>query len=326
MSDQTIPTPVMRSRQPRPIPTHVRTGDRVFRGLARAAGILTLVVMGMIGVLLVIDGWPAITRGGVVNVFTGNAFSATAGGDISALLYGTAIIAVIAMVLAIPIAIGTALFINLYAPVRLSSTLILIVDLLAAVPSLIFGLWGFYYLQPHMVDTTRWLNDNLSFITIFKNGSGIRGGSLFLAGIVVAIMIMPIMTSITRDVLSRVPVSLTEGASALGGTRAAVIRDVILPFGRSGIVGAALLGLGRALGETVAIATVLAPSAVISSQLTAPGGNTISAAIATFFNNADSHGKQTLIAAGLVLFVITLAVNQVARLVVARTTVSGTDI
>jgi phosphate transport system permease protein len=311
--------------RPRPLPTTIRLGDRVFHGLARAAGLLTLVVMGLIAALLLVDGWPAIDRGGI-GFFTSRQFSATGGGDIASLLFGTAVVAVIAMVLAVPIGIGTALFINLYAPSSVRRGLVLIVDLLACVPSLIFGLWGFYYLQPHLVGTTRWLNQNAAFIPIFKNGSGIRGGSMFLAGIVVAVMILPIMTAITRDVLARVPTSLTEGASALGGTRAAVIRDVMLPFGRSGIVGATLLGLGRALGETVAVSTVLAPSAVISSQLTAPGGNTISAAIALFFNNADHNGKQTLVAAGLTLFVISLVVNQLAHLVVARSSVAGAGI
>ncbi len=309
------PAPRLRPRQ---LPRHTGPADRVFRGCAQAAGLVTLLVMGMIAIFLLVDGWPALARGGFLSFFTSRQFSATSGGGIATLLYGTAVVALIAMVLATPIAIGTALFINLYAPGHVRRGLIVLVDLLAAVPSLIFGLWGFYYLQPHLVGTTRWLNQNASFIPIFKNGSGIRGGSIFLAGIVVAIMVLPTMTAITRDVLSRVPSALTEGGAALGATRAAVIRDVVLPFGRSGIVGATLLGLGRALGETVAVSAVLAPSAVISSQLTAPGGNTISAAIALFFNNANQQGKQTLIGAGLALFVISLVVNQVARLVVAR--------
>jgi phosphate transport system permease protein len=306
------------SRSPRPIPTNSRVGDRIFRAVARGAGLSTMLIMAVIAVLLVVDGWPAISRAGLGSFFSSKTFSATDGGNIATLLYGTAIVALVAMVLATPIAIGTALYIHFYAPGRIRRTLILIIDLLAAVPSIIFGLWGFYYLQPHLVSTTRWINDDLGFIPIFKNGSGIRGGSLFLAGIVVSIMVVPIMTAVTRDVLSRVPTSLIEGGSALGGTRAAVIRAVILPYGRNGIVGSALLGLGRALGETVAVSTVLAPSAVISSQITAPGGNTISSAIALFFNNASHNGKQTLIAAGLTLFIITLLVNQLARIIVAR--------
>jgi phosphate transport system permease protein len=305
-------------RVPRAIPTKSRVGDRIFRGMARGAGVFTMLIMAIIAVLLFVDGWPAITRAGFGSFFTSKTFSATDGGNIATLIYGTAVVALVAMVLATPIALGTALYIHLYAPGRIRRALILIIDLLAAVPSIIFGLWGFYYLQPHLVSSTRWINDNLSFIPIFKNGSGIRGGSLFLAGLVVAIMVVPIMTAVSRDVLSRVPTALVEGGSALGGTRAAVIHTVILPYGRNGIVGAALLGLGRALGETVAVFAVLAPSAVITSQLTAPGGNTISAAIALFFNNASHNGKQTLIAAGLTLFVLTLLVNQLARMIVAR--------
>jgi phosphate transport system permease protein len=310
------------SRPPRVIPPQRGRGDQIFHWMASAAGLLTLGLMGAIGLLLLIDGWPAISRSGFDHFFSSTVFSATQGGNIGALLYGTALIALIAMLLAVPIAVGTALFIQLYAHDRVKRSLVMIVDLLAAVPSLIFGLWGFYYLQPHLVSTTRWLNDNLGFVPIFRNDTGIRGGSIFLAGIVVAVMVMPTMTSIIRDVLARVPTSLTEAGAALGATRATVIRDVMLPYGRSGIVGAALLGLGRALGETVAVSTVLAPSATISAQITAPGGNSISAAIALFFNNATHTGRQTLVAAGLILFVITLVVNRLARIVVARSSIS----
>jgi phosphate transport system permease protein len=229
------------------------------------------------------------------------------------------VIAVIALVVALPVAVGTALFINEYAPARVAGGLVPLVDLLAAVPSLVYGMWGLYWLQPHLEGTTRWLSVHLGFIPIFNTSRPVFGSSMFVAGLVVALMVVPIITSVSREVMAQVPKTSCEGALALGGSRWGMIRRVVLPFGRSGIIGAAMLGLGRALGETIAIALILSFDFRITPHVLEPGGGSIAGLIANFFPEAGDNGRTALIAAGLVLFVVTLLVNMVARVVVNRT-------
>ena len=238
---------------------------------------------------------------------------------IAVLAYGTVVSSLIAMVIAVPVAVGVALFISHYAPRQLAQPLAYLIDLLAAVPSIVYGLWGALFLVPHLEGVSSWLDEYLGWTVIFdQSQTGVTPRSLFTAGIVLAIMILPIITNVSREVFRQVPKMHEEAALALGATRWEVVRMAVLPFGRSGVISAAMLGLGRALGETMAVATVLSPSDVLSAHILDPGGGTIAQNIASSFAEATQFGRNALIASGLVLFVITLLVNGAARLIIAR--------
>jgi phosphate transport system permease protein len=213
-----------------------------------------------------------------------------------------------------------ALFINEYAPRSVRIWLTSVVDLLAAVPSLIFGFWGFHALTPHLGPVARWGAEHLSAIPLFRLSPGEVSltSSSFTAGVVVGIMVMPIITSVSRDVMGQVPRELCEGALALGGTRWGMIREVILPFGRSGIVGATLLGFGRALGETIAVVLMISFTVQANWKVLQQGAGSIAALIVTKFGEASEIERSALIAAGLALFAITFMVNLVSRRIVAR--------
>ncbi|MGH9154548.1 MAG: phosphate ABC transporter permease subunit PstC [Acidimicrobiales bacterium] len=311
--------PAAGSTPPSPVAAERGTADRVFLAVTLGAGLATLALLGLIAVFLVTQSLPALRAAGSSFLTTfewdvdGRAFG------IAAVLFGTVITAGIAFVLAVPVAVGTALFINDYAPPRLRGILVSLVDLLAAVPSLIYGLWGLYFLQPRLNGTTRWLADHLGFLPIFASNRTPIGASPFVAGVVLAIMIVPIVTSVSREVLRQTPVGLREAALALGGTRWGMIRQVVLPFGRSGVVGASMLGLGRALGETIAVALILGFTFDIGLHVLEPGGSSIAGLIAVKFGEAGELERSALVAAGLVLFVLTLLVNMGARVVVGRT-------
>jgi phosphate transport system permease protein len=222
-------------------------------------------------------------------------------------------------VMAVPVSVGVALFIAHYAPRRLASGLGYLVDLLAAVPSVIYGLWGLKVLVPHMVGLQQFLADHLGWIPIFNVGDGSTfRQTMFNAAVVLAVMILPIISAVSREVFLQVPRSHLEAAQALGATRWETMRIAVLPFGRSGVISASMLGLGRALGETVAVALVLSTNYEISRHVLAPGGNTIAANIALQYGFAGTVGIDALIASGMVLFVITLVVNMSARLIIAR--------
>ena len=221
--------------------------------------------------------------------------------------------------LAVPVAVGSALFLTELAPRRLGRVVGYLLDLLAAVPSVVYGLWGIYYLVPRLEPVEQWLDRTVGFIPLFHSRAGIYGRSLFAASVVLAIMILPIIAAISREIFRQVPRADREAALALGATRWEAIRLAVLPYSRGGIVGAVMLGLGRALGETIAIALVLAAAFKIDFHILEPGGNTIAANIATKFGESGTAGRDALVASGLVLFAITLAVNVVARGVVYRT-------
>ena len=304
--------------------TAVRPGDRVFRGLTRGAGILVLLIMAAIAVFLVWRAVPAL-RQDSVGFFTYQQWFPDPSSDaakpafgIAALAFGTVASAVVAMILAVPVGYGIALFISHYAPRRLASPLAYLVDLLAAVPSIIFGLWGLEFLMPRSVGLMKWLNDHLGFIPIFDNRIGVYTRSLALAAIVLAIMILPTVSAISREVFRQVPLGHIEAALALGATRWEMVRIAVIPFGTPGMISAAMLGLGRALGETIAVALVLSSTFAINGHLTEPGGNTFAANIANRWNEAGSVGLGALVASGLVLFLITLLVNSLARLIIER--------
>jgi phosphate transport system permease protein len=295
--------------------------DKIYRGMATGSGLLTLVILCLIGVFLVIRALPAFRQMGFAFLTTTKwqPDGLTHQFGIAALLYWTAVIAVIALVIAIPVSIACALFINEYAPRALYRPLTALVDLLAAIPSVIFGIWGFAFLEPQLVSTSSWLDQNLGFIPIFKVESGNVAGSAFIAGVVVSLMVQPILTSVVREVFSQTPAGEKEAALALGSSRWGMIRAVVLPFGRGGIIGGTMLGLGRALGETIAVALIISPSTIISIHVLQSGANSIAATIALQFGEASQQfGIPALMAAGVSLFAVTLIVNFLASLVVAR--------
>lgn len=295
-------------------------GDRVFLGITRAAGLSTLVIMVLIGAFLLKGGWAALQDQGLA-FFTGFEWiPSETGGEfgIAALMYYTVAIAAVALVMAIPLAIGTALFINEYAPVRVRPALVAMIDLFAAIPSLIYGFWGRDLAQRYLQEIARWMDQHLSFIPPLRSPTNTYDGSTFIAAVIVALMIMPIATAVMREVFAQTPAVEKEGALALGGTRWGMIRTVVLPFGRGGIVGGSMLALGRALGETIAVALIIVPIWDIRISVTEKGSNSVGAAIATKFAEAGPAELSALIAAGVTLFALTLVVNFGASFVVAR--------
>ena len=300
--------------------------DRVFRAVARVCAALTLVLMGLIGLFLVLRSWKALRVAGF-GFFTTAAWQPEFGkfGVLGALL-GTVLIAVIALLIAVPVSICTALFVTEYAPPRVRRALTAFVDLLAAVPSLIYGLWGAAFLQPRAIHLSRWMATHLGFIPFFHvdrdkaHDLGSYPNSTFVAALVVALMIVPIGTAVMREVFSQAPPGEKEGALALGGTRWGVIRTVVLPFGKGGIIGGSMLGLGRALGETIAVTLIISPVFEPSSlfHVLQQGGNSIASLIALRLGESNEFGISALMAAGLALFIITLFVNGFASVIVAR--------
>jgi phosphate transport system permease protein len=296
-----------------------RPGDRIFLGLSRGSGILLLVIMAAIAVFLTYRASLALSKnhGNFLTTFEWNTNIQPPSFGIAVLAYGTVISSIIAMVLAVPVAVAIALFLTHYAPRRISGPIAYVVDLLAAVPSIVYGLWGALILVPHMTGLFGWLNDFFGWTGFLSWDQG-APRSLLTVGILLAIMILPIITNVSREVFRQVPQMHEEAALALGATRWEVIRMAVLPFGRSGVISASMLGLGRALGETMAVATVLSPDFLIHGSLLNPGGGTFAQNIASKFGEADEFGRDALIASGLVLFVITLLVNGAARMIIAR--------
>ncbi|MGQ5636609.1 MULTISPECIES: phosphate ABC transporter permease subunit PstC [unclassified Streptomyces] len=296
-----------------------RPGDRVFLGLSRGSGILLLVIMAAIAVFLTYRASLAISKdhGNFLTTSEWNTNLLPPTFGIAVLAFGTIVSSVIAMVLAVPVAVAIALFITHYAPRRLSGPLAYVIDLLAAVPSIVYGLWGALVLVPHMNGLYGWLDEFFGWTGVLSWDQG-PPRSMLTVGILLAIMILPIITNVSREVFRQVPRMHEEAALALGATRWEVIRMSVLPFGRSGVISASMLGLGRALGETMAVATVLSPDFVIHASLLNSGGGTFAQNIASKFSEATEFGRDALIASGLVLFVITLLVNGAARLIIAR--------
>ncbi|MGY1617148.1 phosphate ABC transporter permease subunit PstC [Geodermatophilus sp. SYSU D00691] len=301
-------------QQERPKRSVRRLGDRLFAGSASGAGILILVVLAGVAVFLIAQSIPALV-----------ADPSELPGEESALayvwplLFGTLLAAILALLIATPLAIGIALFITYYAPRRLAQGLGYVVDLLAAIPSIVFGFWGIAWLAPKLVPMYEWLERNLGFIPLFAGPASATGRTMFTTGIVLAVMILPIISAISREVFSQAPALHREAALALGATRWEMIRMAVLPYGRSGVIGGAMLGLGRALGETLAVAIVLSASGVVTFNLiSSTNPSTIAANIALNFPEASGLDVNTLIFSGLALFVITFAVNFFARAIVNR--------
>ncbi len=303
----------MASTQEAPAPVVRRRGDVVFSALARAAGITILVALAAVAIFLTLEGAPAITAPP----------SAMEGKDgillyVWPLLYGTLLAAILAMAIAAPLAVGVALVISHYAPRPISKALSSLIDLLAAVPSVVYGLWGIDFLAPNIIPLYRWLQDNLGFLPFFE-GPANSGRTILTAGIVLAIMALPIITAIMREVFAQTPRLHQEAALALGATRWEMIRMTVFPYSRSGMVSATMLGLGRALGETMAVALVLSASGVVTVNLiSVTNPSTIAANIALRFGEASGLKIDVLIFSGLVLFLLTFAVNFLGRAIAGR--------
>ncbi|REJ05939.1 phosphate ABC transporter permease subunit PstC [Microbacterium bovistercoris] len=290
-----------------------RPGDRWFSGAALFAGSMILVTLAAVAVFLVVQSIPGL----VATPENATILETDFWGYVAPLAFGTVWAAALALLFAVPLSIAVALFISHYAPRRLAQGLGYVVDLLAAVPSVVFGIWGIAVLAPAVLPVYTWLNQNMGWIPLFDGNPS--GRSILTAAIVLAVMVLPIMTAICREIFLQTPPLHEEAALALGATRWEMIRMAVLPFARGGIVSAAMLGLGRALGETMAVAMVLSASGGITWRLlTAQNPNTIPANIAQTFPEAYGVSVNVLIATGLILFVVTFLVNAVARWIVNR--------
>jgi phosphate transport system permease protein len=309
-------TKTLTTRKVRPAEQRVvrRRGDRVFAGLSTSAGLLILAILAGVAIFLTIEGIPGILAS-PSEVKSGENFLPY----VWPLVFGTLLSATLALIISVPVAVGVALFISHYAPRRLGQTLGYLIDLLAAVPSVVYGLWGIQFLSGELVPFYAWAEDHLGFLPFFAGPTSTTGRTIMTASIVLAVMILPIMTAICREIFLQTPRLHQEAALALGATRLEMVRMAVFPYARSGIISAAMLGLGRALGETMAVAMVLSASGVVTFNLiSSTNPSTIAANIALGFKESSGLSVNALIATGLVLFVITFLVNFAARAVVNR--------
>lgn len=314
--------------RPRKLSRRPTGADAVFEHGARAVGASVLVITGGVGLFLALQAYPTIKRYGW-SFFTEAQWQPDQDViGIAAVLIGTISVAAVAMVFAFPLSVLTALYISEYAPARIKSTLVSMIDLMAAVPSIVYGLWGFFLVMPYAASLAVWLQRNFGWIPFFD----VRGSdpdaavldttryvsSAFCAGIAVSMMVMPMACAVMRQVFSQTPQGEKEAALALGATRWGMVNSVVLPFGRGGIIGGTMLGLGRALGETIAVVLIVSPAFEIKPRVLEVGTSTVSSLIAGRFGEASTSQLSALLAAGFVLFVITLFVNTLAAVVVNR--------
>ena len=290
-------------------------GDKVFSALSLGAGILILLVLAFVALFLVSESLPAL----MPEAFGEELKSAESFFDyVWPLMAGTLMAAIIAILLATPVAVGVALFISHYAPPRIAQPVGYVIDLLAAIPSVVYGVWGWLTLAPMMVPIYSWLHEYLGFIPFFGGSVTTTGRTLMTSGVVLAVMILPIITAMCREIFTQTPKLHEEAALGLGATRWEMIKMTVFPFARAGIISSIMLGLGRALGETMAVTMVLSPGAFNWSLVQSGANATIPSEIALNFPEAYGIRLNELIAAGLMLFVITLIVNMVARWIVNK--------
>jgi phosphate transport system permease protein len=294
-----------------------RRGDRIFSNFAVISAVTILALLAGVAIFLATEGWPALTASA----------SELPGKEafldyVAPLAFGTVLAGALATVIAVPLAVAVALFITHIAPPRLALMLGFFVDLLAAIPSIIYGLWGIFVLGPAAVPVMTWLEEKLGFIPIFEGPASTTGRTMLVAGMVLAVMILPIVSAIAREAFAQTPRKLQEGAQALGATRWEMIRMTVLPFGKSSVISGSMLGLGRALGETMAVTIILSVSGVVSFNLISQANpSTIAANIALNFPDSSGIKINALIATGLVLFAITLVTNFIARAIISRSNV-----
>jgi phosphate transport system permease protein len=311
--------------KPRTITTELRFTDKVFRGVVTGGGMVSLVILGLIGFFLIYNGFEAISNAGLsfltgfdwVDAVPENNQPASYG--IGAMLYGTIVTGILALIMGVPIAVGTALFLSYYAPEWLKKPMVVVVDVMAAIPSIVYGLWGFFVLMPHAEYWAKLIHKYFGFIPFFDMPAPVYTRSPFIAGLVLAIMITPIVTAISREVFAQTPLERIQAAYALGATKWSMIKAVVFPYGRGGVVGGAMLGLGRALGETVAVYTVLNLVYDIRIEVLLSAGGNVASMIVNKFGEADFVELQALMAAGFVLFLVTLIVNFFANYIINKT-------
>ena len=316
---------------PREISTEPRRSDKVFRGVVTTGGLSSLFILGLIAIFLAYRGFEVFREEGL-GFITQADWSVTidesgsiveSNFGISAMLVGTILCALIAVVIAVPISVLSALFLNFYAPQWLKKILVAVIDMMAAFPSILFGIWGFLVLMPSAEYWARLINKYLGWIPLFEVNPFFFTRSPFVAGVVLAIMIIPIITSVSREIFAQAPLDRIQAAFALGATRWAMIKAVVIPHGRSGVVGGAMLGLGRAMGETVAVFTVLNIVFQVNWHILLGAGGNVASLIILKFSEAGDYEIKALMAAGLVLFLLTLAVNAIADVIVKSTGKSG---
>jgi len=316
---------------PREITTEPRRSDKVFRAVVTTGGLSSLAILGLITIFLGYRGFGIIWEEGFSFITSsdwtvlydeeGNVTESNFG--LAAMIVGTILSALVAVVVALPVAVAMALFLNFYSPHWLKKYLIAIIDMMAAFPSILFGIWGFLVLMPSAEYWAKLLNKYLGFIPIFDVNPYIFTRSPFIAGMVLAIMIIPIITSVSREIFSQTPLDRIQAAYALGATRWTMIKAVVIPYGKSGVIGGAMLGLGRAMGETVAVYTVLNIVFQINWQILLGAGGNVASLIILRFGEANLFEINALMAAGLALFLLTLIINALAELIVRRTGASG---
>lgn len=325
------------SAEPRPRRiARAATGvDRVFEVSARTVGATMLVITGGIGVFLAWQSVPTLRRYGLDFFTTAEWQPESDVVGIAAVLVGTVSIAGVALFFAFPLALTTALYISEYAPNAIKATLVSLVDLMAAVPSIVYGLWGFFLVMPHAAELALWLHRHLGWIPLLEVGADPDAAvwdasrytaSAFCAGIAVAMMVLPMSCAVMRQVFAQTPPGEKEAALALGSTKWGMIRTVVLPFGRGGIIGGTMLGLGRALGETIAVVLIISPEFIVKPRLLEIGSSSVASLIAGRFSEASEAQLSALLTAGFVLFLITLVVNTLAAVIVNRSrSGAGTD-
>jgi phosphate transport system permease protein len=325
-----IDAPVKPIPAPRTITTKPRVSDQIFRAIVTAFSFSALIILALIALFLFLKGFSALKAQGFNfitsfewNVFTDETGKEVASFGLQAMLVGTVVISFIALFIAVPLAVLTALFLTFYAPERIKKSLVTVIDLMAAFPSILYGLWGYFVLMPMAEYWARLLNKWLGWIYIFDVPEPIFSRSPFIAGIVLSIMIIPIITSVSREVFSQTPLERVQAAYALGATKWGMIRAVVLPFGANGVVGGSMLALGRAFGETVAVFSVLNIVYRTNFQVLYTQGGNVASMIIQRFGEAGATEMSALIAAGLVLFLLTLIVNFFANFIVTKTVKSG---
>ncbi len=317
--------------KPREISTEPRRSDKVFRGIVTSGGLASLAILGLITIFLGYRGFEVLKTEGISfitsaewSIVTDDAGNVTESNfGLAAMLVGTILCSFVAVVIALPISVFSALFLNFYAPAWLKKILVTVIDLMAAFPSILFGIWGFLVLMPSVEYWGKLINKYLGWIPFFEVKPYFLTRSPFVAGVVLAIMIIPIITSVSREIFAQAPLDRIQAAFALGATRWAMIKAVVIPHGRSGVIGGAMLGLGRAMGETVAVYTVLNIVFQINWHVLLGAGGNVASLIIAKFGEASPYEIKALMAAGLVLFLLTLIVNAIANVIVKSTGKSG---
>ena len=310
---------------PRKITTQPRFTDKVFRGVVTSGGLFAGLLLGLIGFFLVFNGFEAMRAAGLsfitgfdwVDAVPEDGQPASYG--IGAMLYGTMVTGILAMIMGVPVAVGTALFLSYYAPEWIKKPMVVVVDVMAAIPSIVFGLWGYFVLMPHAEYWAKLIHKYFGFIPFFDMPAPVFTRSPFIAGLVLAIMIIPIVTAVSREVFAQTPLERIQAAYALGATKWTMIKAVVFPYGRGGVIGGAMLGLGRALGETVAVYTVLNLVYDIRIEVLLSAGGNVASMIVNKFGEADPVELQALMGAGFVLFLVTLGVNFLANFIINKT-------